>query len=209
MSPMQLLAVWLTRHYATYASSTTKVEMLQELCQGMRDSGYPGCTVNAIRSKIDGLRREAQRERQENSRSIGDRRHSRAFQQYQQSLMDIFTSEGVNGREYDDTSDTETSDEDESPANRGGRIEPNEQPDVKSELVMENGSRNAPFTLNEEGEREGRAPRTHFRDELQGDRSLNVSEIQRRFKLLCARHDLEQRGVEMNVIDRLLPLPEE
>ncbi|GMF12833.1 unnamed protein product [Phytophthora lilii] len=106
LSPMQLLVAWLSRHCTTFASSSAKVEMLEELCQGIRAAGYPSCTLNAVRSKIDGLRREVRRHR------IGDQHHPRAFQQYQRTLLSIFSSEDIVERELADTSDTETSEED-------------------------------------------------------------------------------------------------
>ncbi|KAG7392604.1 hypothetical protein PHYPSEUDO_014992 [Phytophthora pseudosyringae] len=164
-SPMQLLVAWLGRHYATYVNSITKIEMLEELCQGMRDAGYPGCTVHALRSKINSLRREARRER------IGDHRHSRAFQQFQQSLVAIFAREDQD----EDTSETETLDE------NGGTADDHEViADFHTDHRM-----------------------------LVPNHALDVTEIRRRFELLCARHTLEQRGVAMELIDRILPLPED
>lgn len=200
LSPMQLLVIWLSRQYTAFTSSNSKAEMLEELCQGMRDSGFPGCTVYAIRSKIDSLRREVRRE------FSGDHRHSLVFQQFQQPLMVIFASEQAATRETNDTSDTEASDSDDGAA---ADSQVNEESEVKTEPEILHGSRSAPFVVSE-GENIGRvvAEERHQRM-LQSRSSLDVTEIRRRFELLCARHELQQQGIAMELIERILPLPEE
>jgi hypothetical protein len=190
---MQLLVAWLSRRYDVYSSSSTKVEMLEELCQGMRVAGYPRCTVCAIRSKIDAMRRETRSER------LGDHRHSRAFQEYQQSLMSIFAADG-DARQLD-TSDTETDEE-----STASRVE------VKPESAIQDGSRNSPFVVGDAENNGDQGAGVGFDAGARRQRRstpLDVAEIQRRFQLVCARHGLEQRGVATEIIDRLFPLPDE
>lgn len=166
LSPMQLLVAWLTRHYATFSSSTAaaKQEMLQELCQGMRDAGLD-CSVSAIRSKIDRLKREAR----------GQLRPSRSFVQYQETLMRIFSHADENRHEL-----------------RG-------QEGDEAEPVEPDGSINAPFVVDEQdtGANRGRS----------NNRRIDSTEIRRRFELLCARHELQRRGIDEATIDQALPLP--
>ncbi|KAG2950360.1 hypothetical protein PC117_g4493 [Phytophthora cactorum] len=110
--------------------------------------------------------------------------------------MAIFANEG----QHEDTSDTDTSDENE------GRHSPSRHANIR----MEPGSRNAPIIIaGDENDHEAREVFHTGAMMLASNRSLDVVEIRRRFELVCARYDLEQCGVPMEIINRMLPLPEE
>ncbi|ETO67076.1 hypothetical protein F444_15888 [Phytophthora nicotianae P1976] len=136
--------------------------MLTELCQGMKDAGYAGCTIHAVRSKIDSLRREARRER------VGDRRHSQAFEKYQESLVAIFANED----QHEDISAIETSE---------GRNTPSK------ESIIQSGSRNAPIIVAGENDDHEDSEEIHTGTVmLASNYTLEVAEIRRRFELFAS-----------------------
>ncbi|CAH0493189.1 unnamed protein product [Peronospora farinosa] len=80
---MELLIEWMERYYVAYTQSTKKGDkgkMLAELLRKIEGVGHRGCTIHAIRVKIDSLQRQAG----------GRARPSSAFDQYGASLKKVF-----------------------------------------------------------------------------------------------------------------------
>jgi len=80
---MELLVEWLEQHYHSYTHSTKKGDkgkMLNKLLREIQEAGHQGCTIHAIRVKIDSLQRQA----------AGKSRPSAAFEQYGPALRNVF-----------------------------------------------------------------------------------------------------------------------
>ncbi|EGZ05710.1 hypothetical protein PHYSODRAFT_251525 [Phytophthora sojae] len=80
---MELLVEWLEDNYASYTHSAKKGDkgrMLAKLLRQIEASGHRGCTIHAIRVKIDSLQRQVE----------GKSRPSAAFEQYGESLRRVF-----------------------------------------------------------------------------------------------------------------------
>ena len=90
---MELLIEWMERYYAAYTQSTKKGDkgkMLAELLRKIEGVGHRGCTIHAIRVKIDSLQRQAG----------GRARPSSAFDQYGASLKKVFAErDGIDNTE--------------------------------------------------------------------------------------------------------------
>ncbi|KAE9088048.1 hypothetical protein PF010_g19508 [Phytophthora fragariae] len=80
---MELLVEWLEDNYGSYTHSAKKGDkgrMLAKLLRQIQDNGHRGCTIHAIRVKIDSLQRQVE----------GKSRPSAAFDQYGESLRRVF-----------------------------------------------------------------------------------------------------------------------
>ncbi|POM64362.1 Hypothetical protein PHPALM_20114 [Phytophthora palmivora] len=262
---MELLVEWMERNYAAYTQTNKKGDkgrMLNKLLHKIEAVGHHGCTIHAIRVKIDSLQRQAG----------GKARPSSAFDQYGASLRRVFAEkdsiEAIGPREpsprftavEQDCEDSQNSNDEgmESDDNFEEIVtESAKSPDCQNDLVdmattesvvlPEGGNHSTEdthacsTTTHEANISSTREVNTHPREiivsanrssdsETEDDdreqpakvkpivpqerqqissptRSPSTSEIVRIATLLRERHDLLQRGVPQEQIDKFLPLP--
>ncbi|KAI9906320.1 hypothetical protein PsorP6_003791 [Peronosclerospora sorghi] len=246
---MELLVEWMERHYAEYTQSTKKGEkgkMLAKLLHKIEDVGHQGCTIHAIRVKIDSLQRQAG----------GRARPSLAFDQFGDSLRKVFAErDGIDTMEArvlspvehqsseshisgdDDIAGDEMAEEialaeDKTRSNYQNLLVETistehtgthaiENHDTESTHVADNtilgavnNSEHAPDSSGSETEEDkNQSSKKQSLDSNARHRpssptqSPSTSEIVRIATLLRERHDLHQRGVPQEQIDKFLPLP--
>ncbi|ETK78543.1 hypothetical protein L915_15456 [Phytophthora nicotianae] len=243
---MELLVEWMENNYAAYTQSKKKGEkgrMLIRLLHKIEEAGHRGCTIHAIRVKIDSLQRQAG----------GKARPSSAFDQYGASLKKVFaekdsldtTERGISPRSVPVDHDGEDSHISEEEA---------ESDDISDDIIPESGksaeyqvdmaATETPKQVDIDASRDGgdvnmlevsntspnRAPAgsdSETEDEQEKNpakvnpivpqvchqatspiQSPSTSEIVRIATLLRERHDLLQRGVPQEQVDKFLPLPD-
>ncbi|KAL3666750.1 hypothetical protein V7S43_008372 [Phytophthora oleae] len=106
---MELLVGWMERHYYDYTHTRKKGDkgrMLIKLLRKIEGAGHRGCTIHAIRVKIDSLQRQAG----------GKARPSSAFDQFGTSLKRVFAEKQgleprASPRSADDSDDSQGSEE--------------------------------------------------------------------------------------------------
>ncbi|KAG6618682.1 Leucine--tRNA ligase [Phytophthora cinnamomi] len=85
---MELLVEWMEDNYASYTHSAKKGDkgrMLAKLLRQIEANGHRGCTIHAIRVKIDSLQRQVE----------GKSRPSAAFDTYGESLRRVFAEKDI------------------------------------------------------------------------------------------------------------------
>ncbi|KAG1697572.1 hypothetical protein DVH05_016012 [Phytophthora capsici] len=106
---MELLVGWMERHYYDYTHTRKKGDkgrMLIKLLRKIEAAGHQGCTIHAIRVKIDSLQRQAG----------GKARPSSAFDQFGTSLRRVFAEKQgleprISPRSGDSSDDSQGSEE--------------------------------------------------------------------------------------------------
>ncbi|KAK1947775.1 hypothetical protein P3T76_000065 [Phytophthora citrophthora] len=106
LTAMELLVGWMERHYYDYTHTRKKGDkgrMLIKLLRKIEAAGHQGCTIHAIRVKIDSLQRQAG----------GKARPSSAFDQFGTSLRRVFAEkQGLEPRISPRSADGEHSSDD-------------------------------------------------------------------------------------------------
>ncbi|KAG6948900.1 hypothetical protein JG688_00014880 [Phytophthora aleatoria] len=247
---MELLVEWMENNYAAYTQSKKKGEkgrMLIRLLHKIENAGHRGCTIHAIRVKIDSLQRQAG----------GKARPSSAFDQFGVSLKRVFAekdnrdtteprgispravpvnqdgveshnSEEEGGVESDDSSEEIVAERAKSAEYQAdvAAMETPRHVDLHNLESRDGGDTN---TFEDSSTSPNRAPTgsdSETEDEqdkktakvnpivpqvchqaLSPIQSPSTSEIVRIATLLRERHDLLQRGVPEEQVDKFLPLP--
>ncbi|GMF18980.1 unnamed protein product [Phytophthora fragariaefolia] len=257
---MELLVEWLVDHYADYTHSAKKGDkgrMLAKLLHQIEASGHRGCTIHAIRVKIDSLQRQME----------GKSRPSAAFDLYGETLSKVFAGKAADfaGRsqsrkdrlalrtqtaasprvpdekqEEDVVSPLKSDEEQEDcEMNTGSFLTTNEENPVKFVLEpaessnvenhddadgnanesYKNSPSHSPNPFDSDAEEDTRMETRidltkvnsipkEVQPRVTPVNSPSTNEIVRIATLLRERHDLLQRGVPQDQIDKFLPLPE-
>ncbi|CAI5734226.1 unnamed protein product [Peronospora destructor] len=228
-SAMELLIEWMEHHYAAYTQSTKKGDkgkMLAKLLRKIQDVGHCGCTIHAIRVKIDSLQRQAG----------GRARPSSAFDQYGASLKKVFAErDGIDNIEprvlspvgMQDGEKLHNSDEDDVACDAiPGELvltKDNASPDYSSALTnritteqvvmpdIESHNAGETNVFKDDSNPNHATTSSNSDNEEDVDQpakiKLAIPERLRIATLLRERHDLHQRGVPQEQIDKFLPLP--
>ncbi|KAG7392601.1 hypothetical protein PHYPSEUDO_014989 [Phytophthora pseudosyringae] len=245
---MELLVAWMENYYTEYTHSKKKGDkgkMLIKLLHKIEAAGHRGCTIHAIRVKIDSLQRQAG----------GKARPSSAFDQFGASLRKVFAEKdnldttdrrGVSSRSTaedqggDDSHNSEEGEEesDDSPEEivAESAKSPEYQPDLAAKVsigqvdsrsiaspdvgdadmleVSTTNANSASAASDSETEDEHDKPAKVTpivpqvcHQESSPVTSPSTSEIVRIATLLRERHDLLQRGVPEEQVNKFLPLP--
>ncbi|KAF4030659.1 hypothetical protein GN244_ATG17532 [Phytophthora infestans] len=244
---MELLVDWMKNNYAAYTQSKKKGEkgrMLIRLLHKIEEAGHRGCTIHAIRVKIDSLQRQAG----------GKARPSSAFDQYGASLKRVFAEkdnpdaceravsppsvpvdqDGEDSHISDDEAESDASSEEvadggkstdfqvdlavtETPRQVGRRnTESRDEEDVRMlEVSITSPNRAVAGSDSETEDEQDKktakvnpiVPQVCLQTSLP-TQSPSTSEIVRIATLLRERHDLLQRGVSQEQVDKFLPLPD-
>lgn len=235
---MELLVEWMKKYYARYTQTKKKGEkgrMLIKLLRKITAAGHQGCTMHAIRVKIDSLQRQAG----------GKARPSSAFDQYGASLKRVFAEKNIldtsesrevspihADQDVDDSLDSQELEEvesDHSPEDialesaqsaenhadhvaRATTDQTDQQITERHDMhKVKNITSEEAFTGSDsetEDEREKTGKLKHIDQQISHRISYpSTKEIVRIATLLRERHDLLQRGVSQDQVDKFLPLP--
>ncbi|GMF12834.1 unnamed protein product [Phytophthora lilii] len=241
---MELLVEWLERNYSAYTHSSKKGDkgrMLAKLHRQIEATGHRGCTIHAIRVKIDSLQRQAE----------GKARPSAAFDLYGPILKKVFSGDhkaplieprkvsphatvAVEPAEAEDLrkSDEEGSEDnadslaveiDEDPiastldvneTSNGLAIEQTTMSNINSRKASMSDANGSPSesSSSSDSDTEEERPQAitvpEVRRSAVSPPSSSTNEIVRIATLLRERHDLLQRGVPQEQVDKFLPLPD-
>ncbi|KAG1697570.1 hypothetical protein DVH05_016010 [Phytophthora capsici] len=177
-SPMDILMSWLERNGEEYRQSKRKIQMIEQLCEDMAMNGIYGLSIATVRSQLCRLKNGVQMIAEGRSCNSMD-----VNRYYDQLLLLLFDdNERAQMRERAAA---------EAQIHNDAAADPEPEPKAITEAVGKANKRGAEVTC----------------AKLQSDGPiLDTTEIRRRFELLCARQELQQRGIDPETIDTFLPL---
>ncbi|KAK1947777.1 hypothetical protein P3T76_000067 [Phytophthora citrophthora] len=186
---MDVLMSWLERNGEEYCQSKRKIDMVEQLCEEMATNGIYGLSIATIRSQLCRLKSGVQMKAEgRGCNSLDVNRY------YDRLLFLLFDDDERDQMHERATTEQET--------------EPKASPVVaKSTTTAEKREiekTSVPSTTKRRGGTvEASLPGTNSETI---DPMLDTTEIRRRFELLCARQELQQRGIDPETIDTFLPL---